>query len=73
MSRSSIFRRLVWQVVEHACAHYETRLTVLSADPMVAGNPCTQCDAQGRPPRPSFDERELAQSACDARNLKEDR
>lgn len=73
MSRSTFFRRLEWQPVEHACGHFEARLTVHYDEPVHAGNPCTQCAAQGRPLQPSYASRGAALDYCQERNLREAR
>lgn len=67
------FRRLSWQPVEHACGHFEARLMQDYGTRPLAGSPCTACDAQGRPSRPSYATEADAQAACRVANARDGR
>lgn len=64
----SYVTRLAWQAVEHACGHFETRLMALRLDIARAGNPCSQCNAQGRPLVTSYPDLISAQTAANDQN-----
>ena len=56
--------------VLHTCGHYESRLCRYS-DPegfLRAGNPCSRCDAQGRPVQEHFPTFDDVRMHCDERN-----
>lgn len=59
--------------VHHTCDHFEVRLTRWHHQSdrdrgyLMAGNPCSVCDAQGRPSQPSYPSLEAAQAAAMAK------
>jgi len=62
-------RRLQYQVVKHACGHFEARLMAPTGELInIAGSPCTVCDPQGRPVRPNYPDALTADEACDTLN-----
>ena len=70
MDTMSLYTPLRYLPVLHTCSHFEARLMrwYAQADAdrgyAIAGNPCSQCDAQGRPLQPSHPDLGTVQAAC---------
>lgn len=63
MNNSTMFRRLAWYPVQHACSHFEARLMATPAT-SGAGSPCSECAPQGRPVQTHYDTPAAVNAAC---------
>lgn len=74
MPQGQLIRRLQWQPVQHACAHYEARLMAhVDQNIASAGSPCSSCAPQGRPVQPSYTTVADVLTVCRLKNVQQGR